>query len=101
LNKSTLFSIMAIQNKILEGIVSSYQNRPGTEIVYATCSILPHEGENQIDTILSKFNVELLPILNVGSKGYPGFTCSNEVRRMFPHIHDTEGFFIAKLRITP
>ncbi len=100
LNKKTLFSIMAIQNKLLEGIISGYRENPGTEIVYSVCSILPHEGESQIDTILDTYNVELIDFPGPGTTGYPGFTCSAGVRRLFPSTHDTDGFFIAKLRIT-
>ncbi|MHA2214260.1 MAG: transcription antitermination factor NusB, partial [Candidatus Thorarchaeota archaeon] len=54
LNKETLFSFMTIQNKILDGVITEYATKPGTEIVYATCSILPHEGESQIDSILNR-----------------------------------------------
>lgn len=100
LNKNTLFSIMAVQNKILEGIVSRYSERPGTEIVYSTCSLLPHEGESQIDTIISKYPVELIDIPWLDHSGYPGFACSKHVRRLFPHSDDTDGFFIAKMMVT-
>ncbi|MHA1907329.1 MAG: RsmB/NOP family class I SAM-dependent RNA methyltransferase [Candidatus Thorarchaeota archaeon] len=99
LNKETLFSTMTIQNKILEGILSGYSDSPGTVIVYSTCSILPHEGESQIDSVLEKYPVELMDIPLVETVGYPKFKCSKNVRRMFPHTHGTDGFFIAKMRI--
>ncbi|MHA1770252.1 MAG: hypothetical protein ACTSYL_01855 [Candidatus Thorarchaeota archaeon] len=100
LNKKYLMSIMSIQHKILEGVMSAYADRPSTEIVYATCSLLPHEGENQMDSLMSRYDVEFLdiPIPNA-SHGYSGFRCSEKVRRLFPHIHDTSGFFIARFRI--
>lgn len=100
LNKKWLFSIMTIQNKILDGILSAYSDHPGTEIVYATCSILPHEGESQIDSVLDRHNIELLDGPEIGGKGYPDFSCSDKVRRLFPHTHDTSGFFIAHLKIS-
>lgn len=100
LNKKWLFSIMTIQNKILEGIISRYSDKPGTEIVYATCSILPHEGENQIDSILERYNIELLDGPKQGSIGYANYKCTQKVRRFFPHTHGTNGFFIAHFRIT-
>ena len=43
LNKESLFALMTIQNKILDGILTAYANQPGTEIVFSTCSILPEE----------------------------------------------------------
>jgi len=99
LNKQVLFSLMTIQNKLLDGILSSYQNKPGTEIVFSTCSILPHEGESQIDSALSRHNIELLEPNIIGTRGYPGFKCSDKVTRLFPHKHEASGFFIARMRI--
>ncbi len=100
LNKQTLLGIMSVQNKILDGIIQSFAGRPGTEIVYATCSVLPHEGESQIDSVLSRHKIELLDPGIPGSNGYPGFECSKKVCRLFPHKHATSGFFIARFRIT-
>jgi len=99
LNKETLFGLMTVQNKILDAILKEYENKPGTEIVFATCSILPHEGESQIDSALKRHNIELMPPLEYGSPGYSGFDCSKMVRRLFPHKHNSSGFFIAKLKI--
>ena len=99
LNKKWLFSMMTIQNKILEGIISRYSEKPGTEIVYATCSVLPHEGENQIDSVLKRYNIELLDGPKQGSIGYANYECTQKVRRFFPHVHGTNGFFIAHMRI--
>ncbi len=100
LNKQTLLGIMSVQNKILDGIIERFVDRPGTEIVYATCSVLPHEGESQIDSVLNRHKIELLDPGIPGSNGYPGFECSESVRRLFPHKHATSGFFIARFRIT-
>ena len=100
LNKQTLLGIMSVQNKILDGIIERFLDRPGTEIVYATCSVLPHEGESQIDSVLNRHKIELLDPGIPGSNGYPDFECSKSVRRLFPHKHATSGFFIAKFRIT-
>jgi 16S rRNA (cytosine967-C5)-methyltransferase len=100
LNKESLFALMTIQNKILDGVLEAYADRPGTEIVYSTCSILPHEGESQIDSAMKSHNIELLEPYPYGNRGYPRFKCAKHVRRLFPHKHKTSGFFIARLRIT-
>ena len=71
--------------------------KPGREMVYSTCSILKEENEEQLDGILEKGKVELIPIeqqlVNVPllpSKIEGVITiCPNELY---------EGFFIAKLR---
>jgi 16S rRNA (cytosine967-C5)-methyltransferase len=100
LNKDMLMSIMSIQNKILDGILSAYSERPGTEVVFATCSLLPHEGESQIDSAMTRHPIELMQIPLEGSQGYPGFECSEKAIRLFPHRENSNGFFIAKMRIT-
>ena len=99
LNKDTLFTLMTIQNKLLEGILTAYRDKPGTELVFSTCSILPHEGESQIDSAMKRHDIELLEPYPYGDRGYPKFRCSKYVRRLFPHKHNTSGFFIAKMRI--
>jgi len=99
LNKDTLFSLMTIQNKLLDGILKAYRDKPGTEIVFSTCSILPHEGESQIDSAMTRHNIELVEPYPYGTTGYPNFKCSKYVKRLFPHRHNTSGFFIAKLRV--
>ncbi|MCK5265189.1 MAG: hypothetical protein KAR03_06230, partial [Candidatus Thorarchaeota archaeon] len=60
LNKKTLFALMTIQNKLLDGIITAYQDKPGAEIVFSTCSILPHEGESQIDSVMERHDIELI-----------------------------------------
>jgi len=99
LNKDSLFALMTIQNKILDGILTTYADRPGTEVVFSTCSILPHEGESQIDSAMKKHKIELLEPYPFGDRGYSKFNCSRYVRRLFPHKHNTSGFFIARMRI--
>jgi len=99
LNKDTLLTLMTIQNKLLDGILTAYREKPGTEIVFSTCSILPHEGESQIDSAMKRHDIELLEPYPYGNRGYPRFKCSRYVRRLFPHEHNTSGFFIAKMRI--
>ena len=100
LNKKSLFSYMSVQNKILDGIVEKYNDSPETEFVYATCSVLPHEGESQIDSVMQKHGIQLLDIPGPGTTGYPGFNCSKKVRRLFPHMHECGGFFFARFKIT-
>lgn len=99
LNKETLFALMTIQNKILDGVLTAYTDRPDTEIVFSTCSILPHEGESQIDSAMKRHNIEFLPLPDYGNPGYSDFECTKRVKRLFPHRHSCSGFFIARFRI--
>ncbi|MFX1260748.1 MAG: RsmB/NOP family class I SAM-dependent RNA methyltransferase [Promethearchaeota archaeon] len=100
LNKNMLMGLMSIQNKILDGVLGAYSDKPGTEVVFATCSLLPHEGESQIDSAMARHPIELMRISFEGSSGYSGFECAEKVIRLFPHRENSNGFFIARMRIT-
>ena len=68
------------------------------ETIYATCSLIPWEGEEIVDRLLrNKSNIILQPPLDKGLPGYRRYQVSQMVRRFFPHIHRTEGFFLAKI----
>ncbi len=99
LNRRALLNLTTVQNKILTGIVKAYSGCPDTVFVYSTCSLLPQEGEWQVDSLLRTFDIELLDPGCTGDPGYAGFECSQYVRRLFPHRHETHGFFIAKFRV--
>ncbi|MEZ0289727.1 MAG: RsmB/NOP family class I SAM-dependent RNA methyltransferase [Sulfolobales archaeon] len=72
--------------------------RLGREIVYATCSILPEEGELVVQEIISEERdlVAVKPLENLSS-GYRLYDKNSVFNRTFPHRDLSEGFFIAKL----
>ena len=79
-----------IQYDILEN-VSIYLKMGGT-LVYSTCTILPEENENNVEKFLENHkNFELTPF-RVGELEVNGGMIT-----LLPHIHHTDGFFIAKL----
>ncbi len=66
-------------------------------LLYCTCSVLPEENEFVLERFLGTspdFHLENTD-LKVGLPGLRGLT---HCRRLFTHIHDCNGFFIAKLR---
>jgi tRNA (cytosine40_48-C5)-methyltransferase len=80
--------------------------KPRGLIVYSTCSFAPEENEVVIDELLeiSGDSIAVEPV----RRGYPGLTHFGDRRfhsslsrtaRFYPHLHDTVGFFIAKLRV--
>lgn len=77
--------------------------RPGGLILYSTCSLAPEENEIIIDDILSRYPINLENI-TYGIDGLTEFEginlhkSLNRAKRLYPHIHKTNGFFMAKLR---
>ncbi len=67
------------------------------EILYSTCSITLEENEQLIEKFLKVFpEFHLIPATPfIGTSGFLGF---NETQRLWPHLHFSEGFFIAKLK---
>ena len=95
LSPSHLQALIVRQKQILEA--SSQHVRAGGTLTYSTCSILPEENEEVVDYFLRRnpdFAIELQTPF-VGSVGRRGF---KTFQRFYTHVHDCNGYFIAKLR---
>lgn len=79
-----------IQYEILEN-VSKYLKVGGT-LVYSTCTILPNENENNVNRFLENHKSFELAPFSVGE-----LEASRGMITLLPHIHHTDGFFVAKL----
>ena len=66
-------------------------------IVYSTCSLFEDENHEIISQFLkdnSNFTLMLAsPMIGVHSNGL-----DNKTQELYPHLHETEGFFIAKMK---
>ena len=92
-----------IQESLIEAAASYV--KPDGIMVYSTCSFAPEENEMVVDRLLRKFgNITLEPV-DHGSSGLTRFGDLEfdgrlkYANRLYPHLHDTTGFFIARLRV--
>ena len=70
--------------------------KPGGTLVYSTCSITIEENEILIERFL-KWHPEF-SLTEVAPKiGLPGLRGLEKCQRLYTHIHECNGFFIAKL----
>jgi NOL1/NOP2/sun family putative RNA methylase len=93
-----------MQQRLIQAAASSV--KPDGIMVYSTCSFVPEENEMVVDRLLQDFsNITVEPI-EYGSSGLTRFgnlifdDQLRNARRLYPHLHDTTGFFIARLRVS-
>lgn len=91
-----------LQRELLRAAVDCC--KVGGTIVYSTCSIAAEENEGVVDYIVQKRFVKIvetgLPIDKEGLIKYEDKRYDPRVRltrRVYPHMHNMDGFFIAKL----
>ncbi|HTX43325.1 MAG TPA: NOL1/NOP2/sun family putative RNA methylase [Methanocella sp.] len=77
--------------------------KPGGVLVYSTCSFAPEENERVIDHAIKKYGMkaEPLPYGEPGLETFGSLRFDPQVRnarRLYPHLHGTLGFFVARLK---
>jgi len=83
----------AIQLGILRALANCV--KPGGVLLYSTCTVRRSENEEIIARFLSEndsFTTESFEL------PAPECDCTSGMVTLWPHIHDTDGFFICKLR---
>lgn len=83
-------SLPKIQADILDN-ACKYLKKGGA-IVYSTCTVFPEENEKNIEAFLMRHPDFSLSPWSVGN-----ISADSGMLTLMPHIHHTDGFFIAKL----
>ncbi|MFX0136041.1 MAG: RsmB/NOP family class I SAM-dependent RNA methyltransferase [Candidatus Hodarchaeota archaeon] len=94
----------SIQKKLLEAGLTALNS--GGKLLYCTCSIAPEENELVIHNVLTKLdNFAIIEISeNYGVKGLINVFGTHLIedlilsQRLYPHIHDTIGFYFCLLK---
>lgn len=88
-----LQTLLATQAEILDKVAKTV--KPGGRLVYATCSLLPAENEQQAEAFLQRHpDYELLPLAAAWPAGTP-VPGDGPYMRLSPLRHGTDGFFAA------
>jgi 16S rRNA (cytosine967-C5)-methyltransferase len=95
LTKRSMLGMSKIQAEMIEEC-AKYVKQDGF-LVYSTCSITLEENEMVIENFL-KFHSEFKLVSSKPRIGLPGFRGLTKCQRLFPHIHECNGFFVAKLK---
>lgn len=79
-----------IQSDILENACRYVKD--GGVLVYSTCTLLPEENQQNVEKFLSRH-----PEFSPCEWAVGGISAPNGMLTLYPHVHGTDGFFIAKL----
>lgn len=105
-SEAYLSEVAAVQRALLSRAVRV--TRPGGRVVYATCTFAPEENEAVLDDVVGEeacrlVDVELPVESRPGVREWGGerFDAAVErAHRVYPHLNDTGGFFVAALEVT-
>lgn len=100
-------STAALQKELLLSAIDalSHRGKGGGFMVYSTCSVSVLENEEVVDYALAKRNIRVVDAgLDFGKPGmtkymhkrfHPSLSLT---RRFYPHVHNMDGFYVAKLQ---
>ena len=93
--------LTALQPRILDGAARLV--KAGGRLIYATCSLLRDENEDQIEAFLSRHpDFTIVPIATLWPALIGGESpCDGPYLRLTPAKHETDGFFAAIVEKSP
>jgi 16S rRNA (cytosine967-C5)-methyltransferase len=97
LKPEDLAELTALQAEILDSAARLV--KPGGRLIYATCSLLKEEDEQQVESFLAGHaDFALLPVWRVWRESIGGKPpAKSAMLRLTPARHGTDGFFVAVL----
>ncbi|MBN2151218.1 MAG: RsmB/NOP family class I SAM-dependent RNA methyltransferase [Candidatus Lokiarchaeota archaeon] len=101
-SRKDLDNYRANQARIIDNVMESGFVSEHTRIVYCTCTVAREENELLVADVVDKHGLEIAdPGLDIGHPGVQVDRLSKDelsrLRRFYPHVDDTIGFFIATL----
>lgn len=94
LTKRSVLHMAQIQWKMLQQCAEHVKE--GGHLIYSTCSVTLEENEMLIERFL-KWHPEFTLAETQPKIGLPGLRGQAKCQRLYPHLHNCNGFFIAKL----
>jgi len=85
----------ALQTALLAGVAEAVS--PGGLLVYSTCSLEPEETDEVIDAFLARHAAFALEAPGPDLQAFAD-PVRRGILRAWPHRHETDGFFVARLR---
>lgn len=89
-------ALIQLQRKILAAS-ATYVKKDGI-LVYSTCTICKKENQKNVEWFLSQYPFELCDLKEFLPKELWKEEKGENYLQLFPHIHNTDGFFIARMK---
>ena len=90
-------SLVKLQREILRQAADYV--KPGGVLLYSTCTINRKENEEQVKWLCGEKGFTAENMEGFLPEGLPGADTAKEGRlQLLPHLHDTDGFFFARLK---
>ena len=99
LTQQNLDDLVALQQSIMQS--AKRLVKPGGRLLYATCSMLNEENEQQVERFLEtnpEFSIDTFNVPEALAKYPERFLNSGHEIRTFPAMTGSDGFYVASLR---
>lgn len=96
---SDIGQLVTLQKEILTGAAKTVA--PGGLLVYSTCTITPEENQGVVAWFLKghpEFSLEEIPRKVIGKFSFTDDDLAGGMLQLLPHVHGTDGLFMARLR---